>query len=132
MSKRYNNYVSVRMDEKLKKDFEAFCEDCEMTVSGAVNLLVNHTVKKKEIPFRIMSSVTDVRGAYEGGERQDVRLSVRIDKENREAFQSVCKEIGIPMGRIIKMFMTYCVKAGELPFLCAIESEWKQSNMESD
>lgn len=116
MTKRYNNHVIVRLDEKLKKDFDAFCVDCEMTVGGAINLLVKNTIKQKRIPFQVKAKVTEVNSIHEGGEKQNMRISVRIDKENREEFQAVCKEIGIPMSRIIKVFMMYCVKNGKFPF----------------
>ena len=116
MTKRYNNHVNVRLDENLKRNFEAFCDDCEMTVSGAVNLLVRNTIKRRKIPFQVRTKATEAKGIHEGGEKQNVRISVRIDKENREEFKIVCEEIGIPVSRIIKVFMMYCVKNGKLPF----------------
>lgn len=116
MTKKYNNCVIVRLDEQLKKDFEAFCSECEMTVGGAVNLLVRQTIKKQGIPFQVRTKATEVKGIHQGGEKQSERISIRIDKESRLEFKAVCKAIGIPMGRIIKMFMLHCIKTGHLPF----------------
>ena len=45
--------VSVRMDENLKKQFEAFCEDVGLTMSSAITVFAKKTVTENRIPFDI-------------------------------------------------------------------------------
>ena len=45
--------VSVRMDENLKKQFEAFCEDVGLTMSSAITVFAKKTVTENRIPFEI-------------------------------------------------------------------------------
>lgn len=117
MSKRYNPYVTVRLSEELKRDFESFCSNSGMTVGGVVNLLISRTIRKQAMPFRIAETEDlEVRGRYQGGEKQAERINVRVDKEVREQFAAVCQKIGIRQSRLIKVFMVYCVKKGKIPF----------------
>lgn len=118
MVKRYNEFITIRCEEGLKKSFETFCADCGMTVSGAVGLLVRNAIKEQRIPFAVDSSASlRVGGFYEGGSKQSVAFNVRVDKEIREEFKMVCeKVIGMSMSRLIKVFMLHCVKNGKLPF----------------
>lgn len=115
MAKELNEYMSIRLEKTLKENFEAFCESCGITVSGAISMLVKHTINEQKIPFRI-SATPEVMGIHEGGKKQIERISIRIDKEHREEFSKVCKHIGVPMGRIVKMFMANCLNNGKLPF----------------
>lgn len=114
MEKRFNEYMSIRLHGDLKKDFEKFCNDCGMTVSAAVNLFVRNTIKEQMVPFEV--TAYDIKGYHEGGDKQLERTSIRIDKENRQAFSKVCASLGVPGGRIIKMFMVNCIANGKLPF----------------
>lgn len=45
--------LSVRMDEKLKKDFDAFCSDVGMNTSVAINLFARAVLRERRIPFEI-------------------------------------------------------------------------------
>lgn len=45
--------LSVRMDEDLKRRFDAFCSDVGMNASVAVNLFVRAVVREQRIPFEI-------------------------------------------------------------------------------
>lgn len=43
--------INVRLDENLKKDFEAFCSEMGISMTTAVNLFVQKTVRDHKIPF---------------------------------------------------------------------------------
>ena len=52
-----NVNVNVQMDEKLKKQFEDFCNDVGMNMTTAFNLFAKKTVKEYRIPFEIGKDV---------------------------------------------------------------------------
>mgnify|MGYP002579747845 CR=1 FL=1 len=45
--------LSVRMDEKTKREFAGFCEEAGMSVSTAINLFARQTVRDRKMPFVI-------------------------------------------------------------------------------
>ena len=45
--------VNIRMDEKLKKEFDKFCSDVGMSMTTAICIFVKKTVKEQKIPFEI-------------------------------------------------------------------------------
>lgn len=46
---------SVRMDEGLKKQFDALCTDFGMSASTAINVFARAVVRERRIPFEIIS-----------------------------------------------------------------------------
>ena len=50
---------SVRMEENLKRQFDALCEDFGMTASTALNVFAKAVVRKRKIPFEIEASEED-------------------------------------------------------------------------
>ena len=48
--------LSVRMDETVKRRFDAFCVDAGMNASVAVNLFVRAVIREKKIPFEIIGN----------------------------------------------------------------------------
>lgn len=51
---------SVRMDETLKKQFDALCSDFGMTASTAINVFARAVVRERKIPFEIVSSEPEI------------------------------------------------------------------------
>lgn len=45
--------INVRLDENLKKEFEAFCSEMGISMTTAVNLFIQRTVKDHKIPFAL-------------------------------------------------------------------------------
>jgi len=41
------------MDEKLKKDFDKFCEDLGLTMTAAINMFIKTVVREQKIPFEL-------------------------------------------------------------------------------
>ncbi len=54
---------SVRMDENLKKQFDALCADFGMNATTAFNVFARAVVREKKIPFSIEASEEGVRAA---------------------------------------------------------------------
>ena len=46
----------VRMDETLKRQFDALCEDFGMSAATAVNVFARAVVRERRIPFSIQAS----------------------------------------------------------------------------
>ena len=45
--------INIRMDEDLKKQFEAFCSDIGMTMTTAFCVFAKTAVRKQKLPFEI-------------------------------------------------------------------------------
>jgi DNA-damage-inducible protein J len=45
--------VNIRMDESLKRDFEAVCGDLGMTMTTAFTVFAKAVSSRREIPFKI-------------------------------------------------------------------------------
>ena len=48
--------LSVRMDENMKKQFDAFCSEVGLNASVAINIFVKAVLREKKIPFEISLS----------------------------------------------------------------------------
>lgn len=51
---------SVRMDEKLKKQFDGLCQEFGMNASTAFNIFARAVVRQRRIPFEISSPETEI------------------------------------------------------------------------
>ena len=51
---------SVRMDERLKKQFDTLCADFGMNATTAFNVFAKAVVRERRIPFEITSPVKNV------------------------------------------------------------------------
>ena len=51
---------SVRMDEKLKKQFDSLCNDFGMTASTAFNVFAKAVVRERKIPFEIVAPKPEI------------------------------------------------------------------------
>lgn len=60
---------SVRMDENLKKQFDALCNDFGMNATTAFNIFAKAVVRERRIPFEISSPAM-----YESGMRSFMAL----------------------------------------------------------
>ena len=47
--------ISIRMDEDLKKQFDAFCSDVGMNMTTAICIFAKTVVRERRIPFEISS-----------------------------------------------------------------------------
>ena len=47
---------SVRMDDVLKKEFDALCSDFGMSMSTAITVFAKAVVRERKIPFEISAS----------------------------------------------------------------------------
>ena len=48
------SYLSVRVNEADKKEFEDFCNDVGMNVSVAINMFIKAVLKNNKLPFEVV------------------------------------------------------------------------------
>lgn len=106
-----NEYLSVRVDSKLKNDFFGFCQNSGISVSAAVNMLARKCIDAGSLPFVV--NVVDYDTKQSG---ESVRISIRMKRERRDGFSGICDKIGVPMSTVVKMFMLQCVDKDRFPF----------------
>lgn len=51
--------VGIRMDQELKEQFEARCDQLELSMTAAVNLFARAVVRERRIPFDIRIDPVD-------------------------------------------------------------------------
>ena len=51
---------SVRMDENLKKQFDALCADFGMSATTAFNIFARAVVRERKIPFEIAAKIPNI------------------------------------------------------------------------
>lgn len=112
MAASKNEYLSVRIDPKLKSDFYKFCEKSGISVSAAVNQLAVKAVKEGNIPFEVHVVDYDTKKSGEAS-----RTSIRMRADLRRGFADVCDKTGIPMSTVVKIFMLQCVSDKKFPFI---------------
>lgn len=68
--------VNIRMDEDLKRQFDAFCSDVGMTMTTAICVFAKTAVREHRIPFEIKSGLesAETLKAMENAEK-DVDMS---------------------------------------------------------
>ena len=53
--------MTVRVDNNIKKQFDALCEQFGMSVNAAVNVFINAVVRTRSIPFEISAKEDQTR-----------------------------------------------------------------------
>ena len=108
-----NAQISVRLDEKLKNEFDVFCKQSNITVKYAVKTFIVKTIEGKKIPYKIdrfmKSNIENSDSVLKSGKG---RIGIEVSAETQNKFQEVCMESGYGMGMVIRIFMWYCAKNG--------------------
>jgi len=68
---------SVRMEDTLKRDFSAFCENVGMNMSTAIVVFAKTVVRERQFPFLI----TEKAASDRGNQSDDVASQARIAVE---------------------------------------------------
>ena len=55
--------MTVRLDSRVKTQFDALCEQFGMSANAAVNVFINAVVRRREIPFKISAEMDPVSQA---------------------------------------------------------------------
>ena len=93
---------SLRMDEGLKKSFDAFCESVGLTATTAINMFAKKTVAEQRIPFEINAEPKKITGkearkafyqlrkeakknGLQGMSLEEINEEIRLAREERKA-----------------------------------------------
>lgn len=84
---------SIRMDESLKKQFDALCADFGMNATTAFNIFARAVVREKKIPFEIASTKREV--TRESGMQAflELREQARINGIQNMSLDEINEEI---------------------------------------
>jgi addiction module RelB/DinJ family antitoxin len=79
--------MTVRVDDNVKKQFDALCEQFGMSVNAAVNVFINAVVRTRSIPFKISAEEDLTRkralDAFLSADRSD-RPEMTLEEINEE------------------------------------------------
>ena len=73
---------SIRMDEKLKKQFDILCEDFGMNATTAFNVFARTVVRERKIPFEIVASASTVVPTFDELEQMESASGAGTDRED--------------------------------------------------
>lgn len=51
--------MTIRVDNKIKAQFDSLCEQFGMSANAAVNVFINAVVRQRAIPFTISANISD-------------------------------------------------------------------------
>ena len=75
---------SIRMDENLKRQFDALCDDFGMNMTTAFTIFAKTVVRERQIPFKISSGGPFCNGAAANVPQKPAGLE-ELSKEELEA-----------------------------------------------
>ena len=80
--------ITVRLDNRVKTQFDALCEQFGMSANAAINVFVNAVVRERAIPFTIKANEEDIvrqraLEAFHSADRSD-RPELTLDEINEE------------------------------------------------
>ena len=83
--------VTVRIDEKTKREFDEFCEKVGMNITTAFNLFIRATLRTRELPFPI----TDVEPLQQPREAIIARGKEAFRQAQRQAVVNGTSEMSL-------------------------------------
>ena len=60
--------ITIKLNKKIKEEFQKFCDDVGLNPSVAINMYINHVVNNQELPFSIKSPNKETIEALEESE----------------------------------------------------------------
>ena len=84
---------SVRMDEKLKKQFDILCRDFGMNASTAINVFAQAVVRQRRIPFEISAPESDITREGAVLAFEDLRAQAQKNGVAGMSLEEINKEI---------------------------------------
>jgi DNA-damage-inducible protein J len=81
--------INIRMDENLKRQFEAFCIDVGLNMTAAFNVFAKAVVRQKRIPFEIS---TENDPFYSKSNLEVLRQSIKELDEGKYTIHDLIEE----------------------------------------
>lgn len=81
--------LNVRMDEDIKREFDAFCAEVGMNASVAVNMFARAVLRERRIPFEITDTIDPF---YSRSNIQRLKASIN-DFESGRTIEKTMEEL---------------------------------------
>lgn len=122
----------IKINSKLKDEFQRFCKGMGMSSSAVIMLLVRKCVSERSLPFELILPDHPPNLPIGTNEAmywdQDDKMSIRIDGDLKARFRKVCDEdLNMLMSVLVKAFMVQCIAKGRLPFSPGVGGETNQT-----
>jgi DNA-damage-inducible protein J len=72
--------LNIRMDSKLKENFEHFCDDMGMTMTTAITIFAKQAIRENRIPFEIRGEIPNKETIAAINEVQQMKKDPSIGK----------------------------------------------------
>ena len=72
--------INIRMDETLKRDFDALCNDLGLTMTAAFTIFAKTVVRRQRIPFEISKDVPNAETLAAIEEVQEMKRNPHLYK----------------------------------------------------
>ena len=101
------DYIGIRLSKNLYEDFKEYCKSREISITFAMELLVDECIMNNRIPFALGESSEH----YLKYSDSQARKSLFMARSKRDKFQSLCEDkLCLSMAGVIKAYMVYCVE----------------------
>ena len=79
--------MTVRLDNRVKTQFDSLCEQFGMSANAAINVFINAVVRTRSIPFKVSAELDETAQraleAFHSADRSD-RPEMTLDEINEE------------------------------------------------
>ena len=79
--------MTVRVDNRIKTQFDSLCEQFGMSANAAINVFINAVVRTRSIPFKVSAELNETAKraleAFHSADRSD-RPEMTLDEINEE------------------------------------------------
>ena len=72
--------LNIRIDERLKKEFDNLCNDLGLTMTSAVNVFAKTAVRRQRIPFEISMDIPNAETLAAIEEVQEMKRNPHLYK----------------------------------------------------
>jgi len=72
--------LNIRMDEKLKQEFDTLCNELGLTMTTAINVFARAFVRKQGMPFDVSKGTPNAETLAAIKEVQEMRLNPHLHK----------------------------------------------------
>ncbi len=86
--------INIRMDEDLKRDFDALCSNLGLTMTAAFNVFAKTVVRQQRIPFEITMNMPNAETQQAIDEVQSMKNNPASGKAYTDVDQMMTEILG--------------------------------------
>lgn len=84
--------ISIRIDEKVKKEAESVCKDIGISLSSAINIYLKRIGREKKIPFELSAEIPNSETLVAMKETEEI-LAHPENYKSYSCFEEILKEL---------------------------------------